>query len=824
MNAPTNTTIRTKTKMSGVDNLRGVDYQVAYSLLITLIALKGDFGDASSFKFESLTEDEEDMNVFFEDGSSHFIQVKKRNEGYHWTPSELRDIFEKFHNKNSKSISAFSFVSNAAGSIDVVELKEVLSGERELSKEAIAKFKPKSVSEENFLKLLEKIKIFTRFLPSSDDSNPAELIEKQIKEILQRHPFQFDGEVNPLYRNLWKVIFDLSKDSSHITKAELRETFNTNGLTFASEPWLSVPEASTYIERSASKKTLNSLLEDKSKLYVIYGLSGVGKTSFTADLTKHLIKLGKRVFWCSINRLTTINDFSKLLASFMSFHGEQRHASAILEAERANLAKAVAASLNTKDSYFFLDGINNLSEELRLLLADTFGIFLSKIDSGKVILTSTEIPALYLGSHVEQGLVIEHNLLGLAAPECEKLLRENGVELEETELMQLVHTVSGHPLSIALYCQLFSENNESYQGFEELSAKTVSAAHEHLVTRAIENLPDEQRGAILRLSVIPYSFSSDWIDGFIASSHSLKLILRELRRKSLLTFDGLNYTVHDLIRSSCLGLLSKKETAHHNRVMAELLHTDLNKGLKNGTHILYEDGFKWAYHVENSTDADLSGGMPERLLTLKNEELDALWATDRYGYPFDYVTADLSSSNEKIQRLLKLGFAQPFNGKQDSSRGHRSYEAVGFVNDEFAHVFLVYLCISRGISNHMGYIDTFEPNYACDNQAGVICIWEHCIEFMPLPPITRAEHAKHIEFLRAQFAAGAYEKKPPEIQKMLAEQIENGIPDDAPEEPDIEMEAAKCPIFGHCCPGGSEQAAVCRAGLNEEDPDNDVDN
>ncbi len=65
MNAPTNTTIRTKTKMSGVDNLRGVDYQVAYSLLITLIALKGDFGDASSFKFESLTEDEEDMNVFF---------------------------------------------------------------------------------------------------------------------------------------------------------------------------------------------------------------------------------------------------------------------------------------------------------------------------------------------------------------------------------------------------------------------------------------------------------------------------------------------------------------------------------------------------------------------------------------------------------------------------------------------------------------------------------------------------------------------------------------------------------------------------------------
>ncbi|KVT79937.1 hypothetical protein WT25_17405 [Burkholderia territorii] len=123
----------------------------------------------------------------------------------------------------------------------------------------------------------------------------------------------------------------------------------------------------------------------------------------------------------------------------------------------------------------------------------------------------------------------------------------------------------------------------------------------------------------------------------------------------------------------------------------------------------------------------------------------------------------------------------------------------------------------------MGYIDTFEPNYACESQAGVVCIWEHCIEFMPLPPITRAEHARHIEFLRAQFAAGAYAEKPPEIQKMLAKQIEDGIPDDAPEEPDIEMEAAKCPIFGHCCPGGPEQAAACRDDGSEEDSGSDGD-
>ncbi|WP_116135317.1 ATP-binding protein [Trinickia diaoshuihuensis] len=805
--------------MSGADNLRGIDYQVAYSLLVALIALKGDFGRVSSFKFESLTEDEEDMNVFFENGSSHFIQVKKRNEGYHWTPSELRDIFEKFHSKNTDSVSNFLFVSNAAGSVDVVELKKVLSGGAGLSEEIKAKFKPKSASDDDFVSLLNKIQISTRFFPSSDDSKPAESIERKIKEILQSHPFQFDGSINDLYRNLWKIVFDLSKNSSKITKEDILKTFRASGLSIISEPWLSMPEVSAYVERRADEIVFKGLLEGKARLHVIYGLSGVGKTSFSAGMAKQLIKLGKRVFWCSINKLTTTNDFVRLLASFTSFHGEQRHSSAILGAERANLAKAVAASLNTKDSYFFLDGVNNLSEELRLLLADALEIFLAKIGAGQVILTSTEIPALYSGPYVEQGQVSEYNLVGLAAPECERLLRENGVELDETELMRLVHAVSGHPFSIKLYCQLFSQDNEGRHGFEELSAKTVSAAQEYLITKAIESLPDEQRGAILRLSVIPYSFSADWIDGFVVTNYSLKLILRELKRKSLLAFDGANYTVHDLVRSSCLSLLSKREAILHNHKMAELLRIQLSEGIEKGNNILYEHGFKWAYHVENSTGANLSGGVLERLLWLKNEELDALWAIDRYGYPFDYFSSELNHSKGQVEKLLQLGFVQPFSGKQDARRGHRSYETIGLANDEFAHVFLVYLCISRGISNHMGYIEMFEPNYACDNQAGVICIWEHCIELMPLPPITRAEHATHIDFLRAQFVAGAYAEKPPEIQEMLAKQIEEGVPDDAPEEPDVEMDAAKCPIFGHCCPGGSEQAAACRAGLDEDEPE-----
>jgi hypothetical protein len=243
--------------MSGVDNLRGVDYQVAYSLLVVLTALNGELKQVSSFKFESLTEDEEDMNVFFDDGTCHFIQVKKKNEGYHWTPSELREVFEKFHKKNAVNISTFSFVSNAAGSTDVVDLKNSLSQRKELTDDARNKFKPKEMSTDEFSTLLTKVEILTRFYPSSDDSKPADFLEKEIKDILLKHPFQFEGTPEDLYKKLWKIIFDLSIQSRKIGISEIHTVLRNAGLSIVSEPWLFVPETNKYIEREAETSGLS---------------------------------------------------------------------------------------------------------------------------------------------------------------------------------------------------------------------------------------------------------------------------------------------------------------------------------------------------------------------------------------------------------------------------------------------------------------------------------------------------------------------------------------------------------------------------------------
>lgn len=795
--------------MSGADNLRGIDYQVAYSLLTSLHVIRGDIEHVTSIKFESLTEDEEDFNLFFEDGTSHFIQIKKRDEGYPWTPSDLRDLFHKFSEKDSDCVSKFSFVTNGTGNTDVVDLKKIISGEKSPSKDILLKFKPTLLSFSDFKRLINKVELFTRFLPSSDDSRPAKLIAEKIMDALKTYPFEFTGSVARLYESLWKTVFDLSRTSAQIDRAELVKAFATSGLSVAPKPWAALPTAKLYINREDSEDFIRRFIDGNRPIHLIHGLSGIGKTSLASDLARRIVRLGKPVLWCSVHKLMTPSDLRTLLVSFMSFHGEQRRSAELLNASVSELGAAFSKCFGVDGFYFFFDGINNASGDLKTLLTDAFGSLPAKETFGKVLLTSTDADVLPSSPTLGFEAPEIYKLGALKISECDELLKAHGISLEIGELNELVDSVAGHPLSITLYCQFVIHDGDN-RDFAELSIKTVEAAQTHILNRTIQQLSNEHRNTVLRLSVIPYSFSPDWIDGYLTTGDSTKLALIWLEQRSLLTYDGKEYTVHDLIRSTCLAILSSKEVSRYHSDLAGLLGMHLTQ--KYGDQILYEDGFRWAYHLEKSAGAGFISGIPQRLLALDDNELEALWAIDRYGYPFDHVSEDLSYSESLVAKLVDNGMVIPCMDQSDEPN-ERLYRTNHLTDDALDHTFLVYLNISRGISGHMGYIDKSEPNYAFEEQVHVVCVWEHRIELMPLPPLTKEQVASHIEFLRSQFAAGAYEDKSQEQRALLAARIEAGVPEDIPDTPDEEMEAARCPIFGHCCPGGPSQASACSTQL-----------
>jgi hypothetical protein len=88
---------------------------------------------------------------------------------------------------------------------------------------------------------------------------------------------------------------------------------------------------------------------------------------------------------------------------------------------------------------------------------------------------------------------------------------------------------------------------------------------------------------------------------------------------------------------------------------------------------------------------------------------------------------------------------------------------------------------------------------------------------MPLPQIPKSERIEHIEFIKEKFKNGEYEDRTEEQKTFLKKMVENGVPDDAPEEIDPEMKLKSCPIFGHCCPDGSDQAQECRHMMKEDE-------
>ncbi|MED3727084.1 hypothetical protein [Priestia filamentosa] len=138
-----------------------------------------------------------------------------------------------------------------------------------------------------------------------------------------------------------------------------------------------------------------------------------------------------------------------------------------------------------------------------------------------------------------------------------------------------------------------------------------------------------------------------------------------------------------------------------------------------------------------------------------------MWAIERFGFPFAYDDSELENANKVIRDLINQNLISKNN---DSSlkyiNNKKQFILQGF--DILDIDFLCYLCITRGISDQLGYIKRVEANYAYQKQ-GLICHWEHGIELMPYE---KFEHRK------------------------------------------------RCPIFGHNCPGGIEQATYCKGLLS----------
>lgn len=795
--------------MGGTDALKGFDYQVTYCVLRILELIVQNESDSTELLFESLNEEEEDFNIFRESGNE-FIQIKKRVEGNHWTPADIKEILLKFIDKDDGA-TKFVFVTNGTGNPDVISLKKSIASPGTLDIELIDKFVPATKNRTQISSLLNHTKIYTRFGISDDDEDPATILRGECKKLLNQYPFKIEGgDINSVYYSLWKLIFDYSREGNRFKLSFVISEFQKLGLSTAESPWSTQLEIDEFTGRDNELETLSTIL-DETQVLSLNGINGIGKTWTTLKLLDITNKLDNTC-WISINQWTTIANIQYTLASYLLNVKQQFLADKIKNSEPIDIVTSIRDSLQNYEYIIVLDSINSGSKEIQNFVQELVEVSSSKSFSGKLILSSTET-IFTARTQTEKSLYTEFDLLGFTLNETKTVLLELANDFNDDQIEEFHNSVGGHPMSIYFLKDLYKKNGIVEEDILSLSEKSIEECRDYIIEKSIMTLEEDSKNYLLSLSVLKGTI--DWIqcDSQIDSFLNAKTALYPLLHKKLLLNRESGIDMHDSIRAVCQSILSlefkKKLLTRAENYILKKMEGDLN-GLGGA---LYEDMVKWSDILHQKYVVESLDDKYGFIFELSDLEIDALWAIKRFGYPFDYETEDLSSSDKVLDSLWEKDLVKQ---NDDPNRVLQGEELIYDLDniDYWQECLITALCMTKGLSNSLGYIPVFNKNHAAQLQS-LFCGWEHCIEFMPIPPIPRSQRIEHQKLVKQQYENGEYKDKDPDQLEFLLNIINKKIPEEAPEEKNLEMEESSCPIFGHCCPGGKDQAQKCRNEMEE---------
>lgn len=736
--------------VSGVDNLRGIDYQVSYSVLRLLQILINEYNEVESIQFESLSDEEEDLNIYKKNGAKEYIQIKKKAEGYSWTPSELKNILIKFFKKNSPDIS-FIFISDGTGNKDIAELKSCLLNGKTPTNELLGKFSSADFTVDDIKTIIKKTTLLTQSYTSVDSSLPGSVIKEYCLNLLKSTNFTLENSYENIYDSIWLYVFELSQECKVIKLDKIKEELERKGLRVTKRSWLNIPDVTCFKGRNSEIYDIEKAINHIRKV-VIKGISGIGKTSIMAKVANNLYKSSKNIFWFEINKMYNISDILNEMIKFLHTNGFEQEAHMLNCDEIVQRIPRLIDIIKNEEIYILIDGLDKGIIEVKNFFEELYKNLLSFEIKGAVVVSIINGLDSYTAIDLKRGRVFEYNLQGLCYEDTLEILQNIN---ENYDISVFYERVGGYPVAINFLKELLSEESitkDELQNFQEFSVET---SNKYLFEKIYSTLSDEEQEIIMSAAIFSYPFRDEEISEVLNLQINPKYLLEGLIKKNIILRKSGFYDIHDSIRTLLKDILSKERKTELHKKMVKFYRRLMESEYEKNNEILYDDIFKWGYHVEYLQYSDVISSNCSELLDLNESELDALWAIERFGYPFAYDDPDLNFASEIIRKLINKKLIIM---NKDKSIKYSSTMKRFALNkfDFFDSCFLHHLCITREISNHLGYIDRFEPNDAFMKQ-GIICNWEHCIEYMP-----------------------------------------------------YESGEESCPIFGHNCPGEKEQADICK--------------
>ena len=316
-----------------------------------------------------------------------------------------------------------------------------------------------------------------------------------------------------------KVIFTVTGVKLEIEEADYSERVNVE------IPLKGIPQPDIFVGRKREIEILSNL---EAPVIVIWGISGIGKTSLAARALSDKEKL----LWLKLGETDTLDYLFWRIAFFLAQHGED------------SLLFSMGSTPPTPSSLALMDSaIASLSKVKPVLVLDDY----HKVENGrigsfvrsKLVPNAGEYKLVIISRRRPRGIpyhetsrVIEIRLNGLSFDEAIELaLLLKGKLLGSDEAESLYKKTGGHPLLIRLYLEAGSREK---------------AAVDYIWREVLSGLSEREWKLIYVLAALEEPVDVELVSELAGVRDPLS-ILNRLSSKALIELDGFRCKLHDLV-------------------------------------------------------------------------------------------------------------------------------------------------------------------------------------------------------------------------------------------------------------------------------------
>lgn len=327
------------------------------------------------------------------------------------------------------------------------------------------------------------------------------------------------------------------------------------GYTGCVPDWDSAPDVEPFYGRESELEQLKSWIADedrsrRSRLIVLYGMGGIGKTFLSVKTGKQLEKDFDAVVWRSIEHTPSL---SKLIASIEDVINPGYISTAKLSAEES-ITKLIN-SLKERRCLIILDDLESVFDPEKVA-----GHYLPEYESYKEL-----IKKIATENHESSVLIVTREKVADIAPLegnrvhtlqvsgseeiGQQILESQGLEYNEA-WQTITKNYGGNPLSLKIMINMIQDlYGGQPEDFLKDSRATVYFESRTLLDQQFERLSFKEQElmfvlAILQKASIAQIFNDDWLD---LPQSDLIEYMSSLIRRSLLEKDGSEFSLQPMI-------------------------------------------------------------------------------------------------------------------------------------------------------------------------------------------------------------------------------------------------------------------------------------